>query len=114
MTCSFGLLDARAFGFLRGLSPASISSSSFKASVMPPVRQPGCGPPQERETRVAEALKELEEIEAKCKAAEEPNACASSTDPEARVMKMAGGAFRPAYNVQFATETTLRLVAAWT
>ena len=25
-------------------------------------------------------------------------------------MKMAGGAFRPAYNVQFATETTSRLV----
>lgn len=65
---------------------------------------------QERETRVAEALKELQEIEAKRKAAEKPNARASSTDPEARVMKMAGGAFRPAYNVQFATETTSRLV----
>jgi len=28
---------------------------------------------------------------------------ASTTDPEARVMKMAGGGFRPAYNVQFAS-----------
>ena len=29
----------------------------------------------------------------------------STTDPEARVMKMADGGFRPAYNVQLATET---------
>jgi len=29
---------------------------------------------------------------------------ASTTDPEARVMKMADGGFRPAYNVQFATD----------
>jgi transposase len=30
----------------------------------------------------------------------------STTDPEARKMKMADGGFRPAYNVQFATTTT--------
>jgi hypothetical protein len=30
---------------------------------------------------------------------------ASTTDPEARVMKMADGGFRPAYNVQFASDT---------
>jgi hypothetical protein len=28
---------------------------------------------------------------------------ASTTDPEAKVMKMADGGFRPAFNVQFAT-----------
>ena len=33
-----------------------------------------------------------------------PDARASTTDPEARVMKMADGGFRPAYNVQFATD----------
>lgn len=65
---------------------------------------------QDRETRVTQALKELVEIEAKRKASEKPNARASSTDSEARVMKMAGGGFRPAYNVQFATETTSRMV----
>lgn len=35
---------------------------------------------------------------------------ASTTDPEARVMKMADGGFRPAYNVQFSTATQSRLI----
>src|SRR5205085_3413173 len=34
---------------------------------------------------------------------EKEKARASSTDPEATVMKMADGGFRPAYNVQFST-----------
>ena len=34
----------------------------------------------------------------------------STTDPEARVMKMGDGGFRPAYNVQFATDAEHRLV----
>ena len=34
----------------------------------------------------------------------------SSTDPEARVMKMADGGFRPAYNLQFAVDVATRLV----
>jgi transposase len=34
----------------------------------------------------------------------------STTDPEARVMKMADGGFRPAYNLQFATDTTSRII----
>lgn len=36
---------------------------------------------------------------------------ASTTDPEARVMKMADGGFRPAYNVQFAADTRSGAVA---
>lgn len=36
---------------------------------------------------------------------------ASTTDPEARVMKMADGGFRPAYNVQFASDTQSGAVA---
>jgi transposase len=36
----------------------------------------------------------------------------STTDPEARVMKMADGGFRPAYNVQFASDTASGLIAA--
>ena len=36
----------------------------------------------------------------------------STTDPESRVMKMADGGFRPAYNVQFATDTALLRGAA--
>jgi transposase len=35
---------------------------------------------------------------------------ASTTDPEARNMKMADGGFRPAYNVQFATDTASQVI----
>jgi transposase len=70
---------------------------------------------REREARVAEALKNMAEIEAhrarrgranrknrnKEKKPQEPRA--STTDPQARVMKMADGGFRPAYNCQMAT-----------
>lgn len=35
---------------------------------------------------------------------------ASSTDAEARVMKMADGGFRPAYNIQFAADTAVRVI----
>lgn len=35
----------------------------------------------------------------------------STTDPQARVMKMADGGFRPAYNVQMAVDTTSGLIA---
>jgi len=38
----------------------------------------------------------------------------STTDPEARVMKMAGGGFRPAYNLQFATDTESRIIVGVT
>lgn len=34
----------------------------------------------------------------------------STTDPDARVMKMGDGGFRPAYNVQFATDTDSRII----
>lgn len=34
----------------------------------------------------------------------------STTDPEARVMKMPNGGFRPAYNVQLATDTKTRVI----
>jgi len=35
----------------------------------------------------------------------------STTDPEARIMKMADGGFRPAFNVQFASATGSQLIA---
>lgn len=35
----------------------------------------------------------------------------STTDPQARIMKMADGGYRPAYNVQFVTDTRSRLIA---
>lgn len=36
----------------------------------------------------------------------------STTDPEARVMKMADGGFRPAYNMQLAVDEATQLITA--
>ena len=60
---------------------------------------------KDRLRRVREALKQLEQVEAKKTAAEKEEARASTTDPEARVMKMADGGFRPAYNAQLASDS---------
>lgn len=67
---------------------------------------------RERRARVAHALAQLPAVEAtKRRQGERPEtARVSTTDPEARVMKMADGGFRPAYNVQFATATTAQLI----
>jgi transposase len=58
---------------------------------------------EERVERIEEALQRLPEMEAKIKANESKEARVSTTDPEATVMKMADGGFRPAYNIQYAT-----------
>lgn len=67
---------------------------------------------REREQRVAAALDKLAEIEAererrgktnKKQVARQKEPRASTTDPQARVMKMADGGFRPAYNCQLGT-----------
>lgn len=67
---------------------------------------------REREERVAAALDKLAEIEAervrrgktnKKQVAGQKEPRASTTDPQARVMKMADGGFRPAYNCQIGT-----------
>jgi transposase len=65
---------------------------------------------RERSERIAQALDELAQIESKKKAPEKEKARASTTDPEARVMKMADGGFRPAHNVQFATDTASQVI----
>lgn len=59
---------------------------------------------RERRERLEAALARLPEMEAKKKPDEKDKARASSTDPEATVMKMADGGFRPAYNVQYAAD----------
>jgi hypothetical protein len=57
---------------------------------------------RERQERVAKALAQLPGEAKKRTAADKEQARASTTDPEARVMKMADGGFRPAYNGEFA------------
>ena len=59
---------------------------------------------QEREERIRAALEQLPEVAAaKKRNASKAQARASTTDADARVMKMGDGGFRPAFNVQFAT-----------
>jgi transposase len=65
---------------------------------------------REREERVRQALERMPELEAKKKADEKEKARASTTDPEATVMKMADGGFRPAYNVEFSTDTATQVI----
>lgn len=59
----------------------------------------------EREERIRQALAQLPEVAAakKRNGGKAEQARVSTTDAEARVMKMGDGGFRPAYNVQFAT-----------
>ncbi len=69
----------------------------------------------ERQQRVEAALKNLAELQAQKEARKTGSgteARCSTTDPEARNMKMADGGFRPAYNVQFVTDGTTRLIVS--
>lgn len=75
---------------------------------------------REREERIGEALRQLPRVQAvkerqkkhagKAKAAKVKEARVSTTDPFARTMKMADGAFRPAYNIQYATDTQSQVI----
>lgn len=65
---------------------------------------------RERSERIGKALDEVAQIESKKKGQEQEKVRASTTDPEARVMKMADGGFRPAHNVQFATDTASQVI----
>lgn len=66
---------------------------------------------EERRARIAVALTEARQLAARRQQVEQEKGVkakeprASTTDPEARVMKMPDGGFRPAYNVQVATTT---------
>jgi transposase len=67
---------------------------------------------RERAERVRHALAHLPALQAvKRRHAKPPeDARASTTDPEARVMKMADGGWRPAYNAQFVTDTASQVI----
>jgi transposase len=74
---------------------------------------------REREQRIAQARAEYDQLAAaKATAKNHPQRKkeprASTTDPQARVMKMPDGGFRPAYNLQFGTDTETRLVVGVT
>jgi transposase len=66
---------------------------------------------QDRLSRVRRALAELAKRQAEKSSETEKEAVrASTTDPEARVMKMADGGFRPAYNVQLAADVGSQVI----
>ena len=77
----------------------------------PPAAEPDLSPreaaairhAEERVERVEQALERMPEMEAKIKPGEKKEARVSTTDPQATVMKMADGGFRPAYNLEYAT-----------
>jgi transposase len=66
---------------------------------------------RERQERIEEAMRQCDELQQQREASAKKScrkvdeARASTTDPEARVMKFADGGYRPGYNVQFATDT---------
>jgi transposase len=75
----------------------------------------------EREARIAAAQQRMQELEAERARREKTNKQdvskqkeprASTTDAEARVMKMADGGFRPAYNMQIVSEPKSQLIVA--
>lgn len=69
----------------------------------------------ELEQRINQALDELPQLreqKEQRKKGSGKEARASTTDPEARKMKMGDGGFRPAYNVQFATDGASRMIVS--
>lgn len=57
------------------------------------------------------AIEQLAEVESKRRGEEKKQkARASTTDPEARIMKMGDGGYRPAYNIEYATDTSSRVI----
>jgi len=73
----------------------------------------------DRQRAIEKALRELPKVQAvkarnrgrkRGKKSASSEARVSTTDPEARVMKMADGGFRPAYNVQIATDVDSRAI----
>ncbi len=66
---------------------------------------------RERTERLRKALEQMPLVEEQKKGAEEKaKARVSTTDPDSRIMKMGDGGFRPAFNVQFATDTQTQVI----
>jgi transposase len=76
---------------------------------------------RDREERISAAQDRMCELEAerarrektnKSEVAKQKEPRASTTDPDARVMKMADGGFRPAYNMQLVAEPSSQIIVA--
>lgn len=70
---------------------------------------------KERHERIERALEEMKDAEKRKRSnngKKKTEARVSTTDPESRVMKMADGGFRPAFNVHLATDTEASVIVA--
>ena len=65
---------------------------------------------REKQERLQEALKTLEQIEVSRSKEEKEKTRASSTDPDARVMLQAKGAYGPSYNAQISTDAKAKII----
>ena len=66
---------------------------------------------REKQERLEEAIRALEEMEAsRSEVSEKKETRASSTDPEARNMLQAKGAYGPSYNVQISTDAKAKII----
>jgi transposase len=65
---------------------------------------------RERAERLTAALAAMPAAQAAKEPAKREQARVSGTDPEARVMKMADGGFRPAYNIQLAADAARQVI----
>jgi transposase len=66
---------------------------------------------REKRQRLQEALKELEQMEAsRSKSSDKTKLRGSTTDPQARVMLHAKGAYGPGYNVQISTDAQAKII----
>jgi hypothetical protein len=65
---------------------------------------------RERQERIARARQVLPQVQARKRPEKKDQARASTTDPDARFMKMADGGIRPAVNVQLASDTGSQII----
>ena len=72
---------------------------------------------REKQERIGEALEQYQRLRRQREARKKgdgESTRVSTTDPDARKMKMANGGFDPAYNVQFATDANARVIVGVT
>jgi hypothetical protein len=71
---------------------------------------------EETQSRIKDALEQVEELKKskeKRQVGTGKDARCSTTDPDARKMKVASGGYRPCFNVQFATDSKARVIVEY-
>jgi len=93
---------------------AAVQAGAHPADAPPPTARQQAArtrAARERVERTKAALAGMPAARAAKQPGQEDEARVSTTDPEARVMKMPDGGFRPAYNVELAADTAEQVIA---